>query len=191
MVGVTLVAVAATAGIFGYLGYAVGRHSSDEDDLHTAEVLEDAADEAAETLAESRKESFNAGWREAEALADSMYAGDWDRGYNVGLEAGRAAADPATIAVTATAVREARLSWIQTQTKAHMGSYRDLFWRLLEVARDVGDRYRRVESLGHNGLIPIGDALNVCVYVADLAKQYEDNRILTRPHQGVFEGKAS
>lgn len=165
-----------------YIGYAFGRHSTDEDDLRSADALEDA-----------RTEGFNTGWKEAEGLADSMYAGDWDQGYNAGLEAGRAATnpDPAALTLTATVVREARQRWLRYQTENYLSSYRDLFWRLIVIARDIGERYRKVESLGRSGLVPIGDALNLCIYVADTFKHYEDHKILDRPHQGVFEGKAS
>lgn len=171
-------------GSVAYVGYCVGRHSGDEDDLRSAETYEKARSEAYDN-------GFQDGHAEGQAASDTLFAGDWDRGYNTGLEAGRATADPATISYAISTVREARWRWLQTQTEDYLTSYRELFWRIIAVARNIGERYRKVESLGQGGLIPIGDALNVCVYVADVIKQYEDNRILTRPHQGVFEGKAS
>lgn len=162
----------------GYVGYTFGRSVSDEEDIHAANAVENA---------------FGEGWKEGQTASDSLYAGDWDRGYNVGLEAGRAATnpDPAALTLTATVVREARQRWLRYQTENYLSSYRDLFWRLIVIARDIGERYRKVESLGQSGLVPIGDALNLCIYVADTFKHYEDRKILDRPHQGVFEGKAS
>lgn len=171
-----LVGFTATAGTFA-AGYALGNHSSDEGD----------------TEAFDTEEAYQRGRREAEEMAGHLFADDWDKGYNAGLEAGRDATkpDPAALTYTASAARDARLPWMARQTKNHMSSYKDLFWRLLEVARDVGERYRKVESLGQGGLAPIGDALNICIYVADIAKQYDDVRVLQLPHGGVYQGKAS
>lgn len=178
----TLIISGVMCALGSVIGYIAGQYGSDEDDLRRADAFED-----------SHSSGYADGFRDGQAASDSLYGGDWDRGYNTGLEVGRGSSivDPETLTTTATAVRDARLHWMHSQTKNYMTTYRALLWRCLEVARDIGERYRQVESLGQSGLIPIGDALNVCVYVADVAKQYDDNKILTRPHAGIFEGKPS
>lgn len=185
MVGIVLTCAALAAASGGVIGYAVGCHSRDEDDLHRADAIEGAR-------ALAYKEGFAAGTWDAERRCDELYGTDWDNGYNAGLEVGRSGSpDPVTLTTTATAVREARLKWIRAQMSDHLTTYKDAFWRVLELARDVGERYRKVEALGQAGLIPIGDALNVCVYVADIAKQYQENKVFAQPHGGLWEGKPS
>ena len=169
-------------GVAAYVGYAVGRRTTEEAEVADAMALEEA-----------RREGYAAGSADAERRCDDMYGADWDNGYNAGLEVGRASTDPDPLVLTtyATHVRTARLPWIHHQTKDYSDTYRAVIWRLVEVARDVGERYRKVEHLSKEGLVPIGDALNVCIYIADIVQQYNDTKVLSRPHIGMWEGKAS
>lgn len=120
------------------------------------------------------------------------YGAGHGKGYSVGREAaGKTAVTPKQLTHTATIIRQARLPWMTASMLEHRHSYQAAYDQILNLGRQIGDRYMDAEVKQESVAVAVADALNLVTCISSVTRQFEDKKIMCGPHQGSWMGRVS